>query len=81
MKVNEYLALGIPVVSTGFAQLDDLQGYMQIADSADTFSSLIHELIANDSSDKKLDREGKAHSNSWKSKAAEFENILLKYAA
>lgn len=80
MKVNEYLALGIPVVSTGFANLDDLSSFMDIADTVGEFSGKLNESLANDNEVKQSARKEKARSNSWTSKALEFEKILLKYA-
>jgi glycosyltransferase involved in cell wall biosynthesis len=81
MKVNEYLALGIPVISTGFAQLNDLAGYMEIADDAKTFSAKLNESIKLNSEQKINARKTKAYSNSWEHKASEFEHILMQYAA
>jgi glycosyltransferase involved in cell wall biosynthesis len=81
MKVNEYLALGIPVVSTGFAQLSDLLGLMEIADDTETFSEKLKEVIATNNGEKQQVRINKARENSWQSKASEFEKILIKYAA
>ena len=79
MKVNEYLALGIPVVSTDFAQLDDLSLFMDIADTAEEFSAKARKALANDNTEIQTARKEKARSNSWTAKALEFEKILLKY--
>ncbi len=81
MKVNEYLALGIPVVSTGFARFNDLAGYLEIADDEKTFSAKLKEVIENNNEEKKLNRREKANTNSWEQKSAEFENILMRYAS
>lgn len=81
MKVNEYLALGLPVVSTDFAKLDELAPYMAIAKDAATFSDMLDAEMANDDHDKKRIRKLKAASNSWEQKALEFEKILIQYAA
>ena len=80
MKVNEYLALGLPVVSTGFAKLDDLSLFMDIADTADEFSDKINEALINDCKPMQIARKEMARQNSWTYKALEFEKILLKYA-
>ena len=80
MKVNEYLALGIPVVSTGFAQINDLTGFWEIADNEPAFSAKIKEAISNNTEDKKHCRKAKANTNSWEQKSLEFENILMRYA-
>jgi glycosyltransferase involved in cell wall biosynthesis len=81
MKVNEYLALGLPVVSTDFAKLDELAPYMAIAKDSATFSTMLDTEMANDDHDKKRTRKLKAATNSWEQKALEFEKILTQYAA
>ncbi len=80
MKVNEYLALGIPVVSTGFANINDLSGFWEIADDEPAFSTKIKEAIKENNEDKKQCRKAKAYTNSWQQKSLEFENILMHYA-
>jgi glycosyltransferase involved in cell wall biosynthesis len=79
MKVNEYLAVGIPVVATDFANLNDLQGFLSVANSATVFSALLRLEIENDNIEAIEKRKVKAKSNSWAKKANEFENIMLKY--
>jgi len=80
MKVNEYLAMGIPVVSTSFAQFNDLADYLEIADDEHTFSEKLKSVISNNDQMKKEARKTKAYSNSWEQKSLEFENILMRYA-
>ena len=80
MKVNEYLAMGVPVVCTGFAQFSDLNGFLEVADDEVTFSAKLKEAISTDSSERKQQRKSKAQTNSWEQKSTEFENILMRYA-
>jgi glycosyltransferase involved in cell wall biosynthesis len=80
MKVNEYLAMGIPVVSTSFARFNDLANYLEIADDEHTFSEKLKGVICNNDEMKKQARKAKAHTNSWEQKSLEFENILMRYA-
>ena len=68
MKANEYLALGVPVVMTDFADLSGLEGYVAVADGAGFVKQLQTE-IDNDNSDLKISRMQKAVTNSWKNKA------------
>jgi glycosyltransferase involved in cell wall biosynthesis len=79
MKANEYLAMGLPVVMTDFAQLNDLTSIVSVADR-DNFIEILENEVKNDSIEKKLQRKAKAANNSWKCKASEFESILYKYA-
>jgi glycosyltransferase involved in cell wall biosynthesis len=81
MKVNEYLAMGIPIVSTGFAHFHDLNDYIEIADDEIDFTAKIKEVIRLDNDLLRQQRKAKAYSNSWEQKSIEFENILLQYAA
>ncbi|MFT4738021.1 MAG: glycosyltransferase involved in cell wall biosynthesis [Cyclobacteriaceae bacterium] len=37
LKINEYLAAGVPVISTPFADLSDFHGYITLADSPQAF--------------------------------------------
>ena len=80
MKVNEYLAMGIPVVCTGFAQFNDLNGYLEIADDEITFSAKLKEVISADNDERRGQRKLKPHTNSWEQKSNEIENILMRYA-
>lgn len=77
MKANEYLALGVPVVMTAFAELPGLEGYVSVVDGAG-FVKQLHTEIDNDTPDLKIARMQKAVTNSWKNKADEFIAILRK---
>ncbi|MBK9048504.1 MAG: hypothetical protein IPL74_18080 [Bacteroidetes bacterium] len=77
MKANEYLALGVPVVMTAFAELPGLEGYVSVVDGAGFVKQLQTE-IDNDTPDLKIARMQKAVTNSWKNKADEFIAILRK---
>jgi glycosyltransferase involved in cell wall biosynthesis len=81
MKVNEYLAMGIPVISTNFASLNDLHGYIGIGNTSTEFISLVNEMIDNDNSTARRSRIQKANENSWEQKGKEFETILFNYAS
>jgi len=80
MKVNEYLAMGIPVVSTSFARFFDLDDFIELADDEIAFSAKLKEVIDSNNDLKRLQRKAKANSNSWEQKSNEFENILMRYA-
>ncbi len=76
LKLYVYRGLGVPVVSTAVANLDDLAGDVRVADTADQFISQLEEAIA------ERRRRGRVypapelmHAYSWESRAAE---ILLR---
>ena len=76
MKANEYLALGIPVIATDFARLNDLNNYIEIAYNAKEFSAKLNLSLNTDSEIKQQQRRRKAKENSWENKSLEFETIL-----
>jgi glycosyltransferase involved in cell wall biosynthesis len=76
MKINEYLAAGIPVVTTDFAPLDDFTGYVTVAHSADEFIQGIEQELKTDSDFKRKARQELARQNSWNNRAVEFEKII-----
>ena len=48
MKINEYLAAGIPIVTTDFAPLDEFTGYITVARSAAEFVHGIKQELKSD---------------------------------
>jgi glycosyltransferase involved in cell wall biosynthesis len=76
MKANEYLAMGIPVVATDFATLNDLNNYLEIAYNPVEFSTKLQQSLGTDSQSKQQERRLKARANSWEQKSLEFEKIL-----
>ena len=81
MKVNEYLIMGIPVVSTNFAKLNDLTDFISVSTSNEQFPSLLDNAIQYDNCTARKARIQKARSNSWQQKGIELQNILLSYAS
>jgi len=80
LKLNEYLSLGIPVVSTNFSiDLEDFSDVIKITDSQFDFVRSLQEEIDNDSEDKRFERMKKASSNTWESRVSEFWRILEEY--
>jgi glycosyltransferase involved in cell wall biosynthesis len=78
MKVNEYFAMGLPVVMTDFADIKDLADLVSVGNTESFITHLADE-IDSDSAEKKSIRSHRVIQNSWKNKALEFENILLQY--
>ncbi|HMQ49684.1 MAG TPA: glycosyltransferase [Saprospiraceae bacterium] len=72
LKVNEYLALGKPVVATNFSDLSDFESIISIAPDAKTFLALLEKELTTDSADKAAERMRLAQKNSWSNRAAEF---------
>lgn len=78
LKVNEYLAAGLPVVTTDFGYLQDFEDVIRIADSTEKFKTFTQEELSTDSAEKKLHRLNFARQNSWEQRAEEISNIIEK---
>lgn len=80
LKLNEYLALGKPVVSTNFsADLTDFADVIKIADNKDEFIRSLQDEVQTDnpvSVSKRLER---AKRNSWQSRIIDFWNVVEPY--
>lgn len=81
LKINEYLAVGVPVVMTAFANLTDFALMVKSAENKELFKSYIENELANDTAEKIAARIEFAKLNSWESRAEDFSNILEKYSS
>jgi len=76
LKLYEYLAVGLPVVST---MLDELKCYSKIISiswNVDDFVFLIEKALQDNSPDKVLNRISFAQQNSWDQRVEEMSSIL-----
>ncbi len=78
LKINEYLAAGIPVVLTDFGLLNEFQDISSITTSKEEFLMALEEQIANDSKEKRHARKDFARGNSWKARADVFSSEIEK---
>ena len=79
MKINEYLAAGIPVVTTDFAPLDEFAGYITVARSTAGFIQGIEQELTSDNDQKRQARQEIARRNSWDNRALAFEKIMTDF--
>lgn len=80
LKLNEYLALGKPVVSTGFsADLTDFHDVIKIASNKDEFVRSLLSEVQEDSPARVTKRLERAKKNSWETRIVEFWNIVEPY--
>ena len=81
-KLNEYLALGLPIVSTNFYELQffnkENENIVNIAMNKKEFVNFIKESINKDSKVKKDERIAVAKKNSWKIRYEQIKNIIIK---
>jgi len=76
MKINEYMAAGIPVVTTDFAPLDEFYGHITVARSSTEFIQGIEQELTSDNDQKRRARQEIARQNSWDNRAIAFEKII-----
>ncbi|MVM34761.1 glycosyltransferase [Spirosoma sp. HMF4905] len=78
LKINEYLAAGLPVVSTPFSILDDFDGVVDLAASPEEFAQALRRALSDDSPQRVNERITMAKNNSWTRRAEEFEAVIQK---
>ena len=76
LKINEYLAVGVPVVMTAFADLTDFKEMAKSAENKMLFKEHIESELKNDNDNLIQERIPFAKQNSWEGRANEFEIIL-----
>ena len=76
LKINEYLAAGLPVVSTPFALLDDFDGIIERAGSPVDFATALRRALANNDPERLAERIATAQGNSWEKRTEAFEAVI-----
>ncbi|RFZ92185.1 glycosyltransferase [Mucilaginibacter conchicola] len=76
MKINEYLAAGLPVVSTNFGDISDFAGLVKITDDKEDFLRAVLAEIISDSADKRASRLQTAEGNTWNKRAEELSDVI-----
>lgn len=76
LKINEYLAGGLPVVSTPFSILDDFAGVVEMADSPEAFALALRRALTDHTPARVQARIEMARANSWAHRADEFEAVF-----
>ena len=79
LKINEYLAVGVPVVITRFADLPEFSAHVSFASTSDEFLKCLNREIENDSDEKIKNRIEFARSNSWKSRSMLFSSVISSF--
>jgi hypothetical protein len=77
LKINEFLAVGVPVIMSRFAHLPEFDEYISTASSKEEFSEAILNEIKTDSPARINHRIEFAQSNSWDKKAMELSNAII----
>jgi len=79
LKINEYLAVGVPLVMNAFAVLPEFEGIVSIAKNKEDFIAKLLEETQTDTAEKIMDRINFAKSNSWDARTESFSVILAKF--
>lgn len=76
LKINEYLAVGVPVVMNAFASLPEFDGLVSVAMHKDDFVNKLKWEVENDSASKIKRREDFASNNSWEARTETFAGFI-----
>ena len=77
LKLNEYLAAGKPIVTTGFSpDLEDFGNTIRVENSIDGFVKAVGEEISTDAESKKKQRMDMASHNTWAARVEKFWEIV-----
>jgi len=77
IKLKEYLALGKPVVSTPFTELQKYQDVVYQADTPEEFAECIEKALAENCPERIAARRKKVETSTWDSKAKFVLNKLF----
>lgn len=76
LKLYDYLALGKPVVSTGFAVATQFGDVVRIADDRAAFTQQIEEALCEEDQDLAVQRRRIAAQNTWENRVDELSRII-----
>lgn len=77
LKINEYLAAGIPVVSTNFSQdIADFKDVISVVRTEMEFATSLYDEIESDNDEKRNNRIRKSSENTWEARAHDFRKIV-----
>ncbi|WP_026630350.1 glycosyltransferase [Dyadobacter alkalitolerans] len=75
-KIDEYLALGKPVVATRTNAMDVFSDYVYLAENKEEYIIMIEKALAENSDAKTEERQAFAHSHSWENSVAEIYKAI-----
>jgi glycosyltransferase involved in cell wall biosynthesis len=76
LKINEYLAAGLPVVMTDFADIQEFRSAVYEATSVDSFAEALKKAVGSNQPAIISSRQQFARLNSWKNRSQQFGRIL-----
>lgn len=76
LKINEYLAVGVPVVMNAFATLPEFEGFVSVAKDKEQFVAKLKWEVEHDTATKIKERVDFASNNSWEARTQAFAKII-----
>ncbi len=77
-KFHEYMALGLPVVTTSLPEMGKYREWVETADTPEAFKTAIEKVLDQDSDMLRADRKKYARENGWEQRAAKIISSLDK---
>jgi teichuronic acid biosynthesis glycosyltransferase TuaH len=71
-KIDEYLAMGKPVVATRTKAMETFESYVYLADNKEVYSTLIEKALSENTAQKKEERKAFAAMHTWENSVAEI---------
>jgi len=75
-KVDEYLAMGKPVVATRTEAMEIFEDYVYLADEGESYSALIELALVEDSDERKQQRKSFVSQHTWANNVKEIYNAI-----
>lgn len=79
LKINEYMAVGVPVVMNAFADLTEFSDFVSVAANKYEFVEKLKTEIETDNNEKIRKRIAFASSNSWDARTESFSKVLEEF--
>jgi len=76
LKIREYLASGLPSVSTPLPEVEVLSAQVKISSSVDDIKGWLNDILESDTVARRENRRGSVESDSWKARANELRHML-----
>jgi glycosyltransferase involved in cell wall biosynthesis len=80
IKLYEYLAAGLPVVSTDMPQVRRLQPLIEVADSVDSFEQAVERALHDRTESAVAARVAEARKHAWSERFAQVESLIAQHA-
>ena len=76
LKINEFMAVGVPLVMTPFATLPEFENMVSVSESKHDFVIKLKTVMNEDTADKIMERVQFASKNSWDARTLDFANFI-----